>query len=115
MLLNPHKFQSAVSVCPDYCSLMFQVTSHIHTGYPGMGDVGVSGSGTGRVFEAEMLHYQLSANLHAMLQGLHVLNTNVLVSLQYVTPIVMCWSANKLFSCLNSALHGIPARVVSVT
>ncbi len=66
---------------------MFQVTSHIHTGYPGMGDVGVSASGTGRVFAAVMLHDQLSSNSHAMLQGVHVLNTNALVSLQYVTPI----------------------------
>ena len=63
---------------------MFQVTSHIHTGYPGMGDVGVSASGTGRMFAAVMLHYRLSSILLAML---HVLNTNALVSLQYVTPI----------------------------
>ena len=53
---------------------MFQVTSHIHTGYPGMGDVGVSASGTGRMVADVMLHYRLCSSLLAMLQGLYVLH-----------------------------------------
>ena len=95
--------------------MVFQVTSHIHTGYPGMGDVGVSASGSGRMFAAVVLHHQLPLTLHAMLQGLHVLNTNALVSLQYVTPSCHVLGPGKLFFCLNSALHGMPFKFVAVT
>ena len=50
----------------------------------------MSASGTGRMFAAVILQYQLSSTLHAMLQGLHVLKRKCTCFSAVCDPYLSC-------------------------